>query len=641
MQTELLDLLFRGLPRGLLLTLVNALLSAYLVRSAAPAGLLVLWTASMILVIGLRALLLIAYARNRDAPPTDDWRRLFVCGAVAQGFAWGSAAFLLLPADSVAHQVFIGFVLAGMAAGAMASLVFDRSAYAGYVIASVGPYALSMIFQGTELQIVMGVLGVLFIIAMLEGGRTFRTWILENLALRLEKEAMAADLRIKAEEQVQSNLRLETEIERASAAEDSMRIAKEQAVAASRAKSTFLANMSHEIRTPINGVLGMTDLLMRTALDDRQKQLAQTLRSSGSMLLSIIEDVLDISRIEAGKLKIVSAPFNARSCCEEALDLLRPLASQKRLELRLSGGADLPEAILGDADRTRQVVVNLVGNAVKFTSSGYVEVRLEKLPASAGIGAEAETLRITVIDTGIGIEASELERIMQPFEQADTSINRRYGGTGLGLAISKHLIGLMGGQIRMSSTPGQGTEVSVDLPLLAIERRAVVRTGEVCANLDGLRVLLAEDNPVNQMIAQEYLTHMGCVVNTVENGKEAVAACRNATYDIVLMDCQMPEMDGLAATVELRRIESDTGSRRLPIVAVTANAFEDDREKSMAAGMDAHLSKPYTAADLEITLLKWGARRTDPNDDDRGGASGDYRNLRLDGSAKHFGKDAA
>ena len=636
-QSELLELLFRNLPRGLVVTAINTLITAYLLRSAAPVGPLVAWTLVMLAVCAVRAAMLVAYRRNKQLFDVGTWQQLFLIGALAGGLSWGSAAVFLLPPDSVSHQVFLGFVLAGMGAGAMTSLVFDRASFAAFVVAAIGPYALVMLWQGTELPVVMGALAIMFVLGILAGGETFRESIVETLRLRFENEELAADLGMKAEEQKQTNELLKVEIERASLAEEKMRRAKEQAVAASRAKSTFLANMSHEIRTPINGVLGMTDLLMRTSLDDRQKQLAQTLRSSGSMLLSIIEDVLDISRIEAGKLSIVAAPFSLLSCCEDALALLQPLANQKRLDLRLSVGADLPEAILGDADRTRQVVVNLVGNSVKFTSAGHVEVRLEKLPAS---DSRSDLLRISVIDTGIGIDPSELERIMQPFEQADPSINRRYGGTGLGLAISKHLVSLMGGEMHMRSSPGQGTEVAVDLPLNAIERRAVPRSGAIYSRLDGLRVLLAEDNPVNQMIAQEYLAELGCRVDTVENGREAVTAFQHVAYDIVLMDCQMPELDGLSATVELRRIEAETGRLRSPIIAVTANAFEDDREKSLAAGMDAHLSKPYTATDLEVTLLKWAVRRAAGADERSDGNDG-TRGHRLIGSVTRSGNSAA
>jgi signal transduction histidine kinase/CheY-like chemotaxis protein/HPt (histidine-containing phosphotransfer) domain-containing protein len=522
------------------------------------------------------------------------------------------------------------------------------------------------------------------------------------------------------------------------------------AEASSRAKSSFLASMSHEIRTPMNGVFGMTDLLMRTELTERQQRLVNTINQSAKSLLAIINDVLDVSRIEAGKLVLDHSDFDLRKCIEETADLLAETAQKKGLELTLLVKPEVPSRVVGDVGRLRQVCTNIIANAVKFTEIGEVAITVT-CPERADGAAEIE---IKIRDSGIGISADVQKRLFQPFEQADNSIARRFGGTGLGLTITKHLIEKMGGQISLTSEPGAGSEFTIRLPLLLsseicpasvqeptslsgsrilvlddratnreimasylseagaevtcvetpeaalqalraaqsathpfaiaiidmvlpgssgldvadmikadaaladvrlimvtslswkgdiqfardhgfqsfltkpVHRTELVDTaiaalarsekaepgsagrpselerGNQRSNL-GTRVLVAEDNPVNVEVAKEFLGGLNCSITLASNGSEAIAAFSQSRFDIILMDCQMPEMDGLTATQRIREIEKARGLACIPIVAVTANAFEEDRVRCLAAGMDDFLSKPFTEDQLHQMLLKW------------------------------------
>ncbi|GKS65395.1 hypothetical protein YTPLAS72_26990 [Nitrospira sp.] len=401
-------------------------------------------------------------------------------------------------------------------------------------------------------------------------------------------------------------------------AEQQLRLAKEAAEAASLAKSQFLANMSHEIRTPMNGVLGMAGLLLRCTLDDKERHLVQSIQRSGTALLSIINDILDFSKIEAGKLQLERIPFDVRRTIQEAIDLSWPIAHKKQLKLSLHMDSDIPAYLLGDPTRLSQVLVNLVGNAVKFTDLGSVEVSV----TSENLNAPQHGLSITVRDTGIGISPELQTHIFDAFSQADGSTTRKYGGTGLGLAIVKQLVMLMGGRIDLESRAGEGStfrftacftrcepvQAPVSLSAVATTVR-VVPTDQPVPSPREMHILLVEDNPVNREVASGMLETFGCRIDFSENGKEALTATETKTYDLIFMDCQMPEMDGLTATRLIREREakamSVAGVPRVPIVALTAHAMQGDRELCIAAGMDDYLTKPFTLTQLEQVLARW------------------------------------
>lgn len=396
---------------------------------------------------------------------------------------------------------------------------------------------------------------------------------------------------------------------------------KEAADAANHAKSSFLARVSHEIRTPLNGVIGMLDLLAASELNGQQQQQVRIARSSAISLLGLMNDLLDFSKIEAGRLELEQAPFNVRTIAGEVAEAFAHVASAKQLDLNWSVDSDIPEFLLGDPERIRQILVNLVNNALKFTERGHVNLIIER---------DTHGIRIRVADSGIGIPESRLDRLFHDFMQVDASTSRKYGGTGLGLAICRQLVELMNGEISVVSRVEVGSEFRVWLPLCEAESPALAVSCRQLPNMEveiphqaaidemraaGLeesegangRLLLAEDNETNQMVAVELLKMAGWTVDVANNGLEAVAAVQRTEYDAILMDCQMPEMDGLTAAREIRFLEAAGRLPRhtlelIPIIAFTANSAMEDREQCLAAGMSAFAVKPLVIEQLLATI---------------------------------------
>jgi signal transduction histidine kinase/ActR/RegA family two-component response regulator len=439
-------------------------------------------------------------------------------------------------------------------------------------------------------------------------------------------------------------------------------LSRDRALEAARLKSEFLGNMSHEIRTPLNGILGMTELLSDSALTDEQRDYLNVVRSSGEALYKVASDILDFSSIETGKLRLKPSPFSLHNTVAEACRSLRGHAQEKQLELTCETAADLPPGVLGDADCLRKVLLNLIGNAIKFTAAGSVRVGVCYRGGIGGLGLSASShsetemhqIEFSVTDTGIGIPAEKQGLIFEAFTQADGSTTRRFGGTGLGLAISSQLVSAMGGRIHVESEPGRGSTFRFTLPFelaeVVTERAArpsstltrtistadttavasataaagtasataassttrngptplaqiptAGATGPLAPVADGsqrtLRVLLAEDTPVNSLLATAILKSRGHEVTSVENGRDALVRLNDGTYDLVLMDVQMPIMNGLEAAAAIRLGEAGSG-RHVAIIALTAHAMAGDRERCLAAGMDGYVSKPFKPAQV-------------------------------------------
>jgi CheY-like chemotaxis protein len=384
-------------------------------------------------------------------------------------------------------------------------------------------------------------------------------------------------------------------------------IARDEAVEASNMKSAFLANVSHEIRTPMNGVIGMNELLLDMGLTDEQREVATQVARSGEQMLAIINDILDISRIETGHIELDIADFELHETIASTCSAVAAQAGAKGLALDLHIDGDVPARIRGDERRLRQIILNLLANAIKFTSTGSVTVRAAVTTCESE--DEDARVRLEVTDTGIGIDPTSLQRMFEPFTQADVSTTRLYGGTGLGLAIARELTELMDGTISAESEPGRGSTFRIDIPLVASRLAApsdlpgTVDAGP--AAWGGVpAVLVVEDSQINQIVAVRTLERCGCRADVVGNGRAALEALQRNHYDAVLMDCQMPDVDGYQTTSDLRRLEEGT-QLHTPVIAMTAHARAGDRERCLDAGMDDYIAKPLRHAELDTALRRW------------------------------------
>jgi signal transduction histidine kinase len=390
--------------------------------------------------------------------------------------------------------------------------------------------------------------------------------------------------------------------------------ARHDAEASAKLKSEFLATMSHEMRTPLNGIIGMTSVLLSRQLGERERDYVETIRQAGESLRAIVDDVLDLSKIEAGKLRLERADFELSRTVTEALQIVQTVAAQKPLQFVVKFDPRLPKWVRGDITRIRQILLNLLSNAIKFTNEGIIEIRLRAqffnkrlLEDQDSEGQECELL-FSVKDQGIGITEEQQRKLFQPFSQAEDSTTRRYGGTGLGLAICRRLAELMGGKIGLNSRYGEGSlfwfTVRVELarePVPLDETQKSARS--LVPDTKNVRILLVEDNKINQKVALLMLKNLGYPVDIAQNGSDALAALDAKHYDLVLMDCMMPEMDGFEATRRLRELGGH--GKAVPVIAMTASAFDDDRVACLTAGMNDFISKPVCEADLGSKLAFW------------------------------------
>jgi signal transduction histidine kinase/CheY-like chemotaxis protein len=575
---EQVGMLYRMAPHALVMSAFGACVVLALFVTVVATGPLVVWFVAVNLTCLARYALVRAYRRAAPAPEdARTWARYYMLATFCAGAVWGLLGTPLLPVASQSYQVIFSVVNVAVSAIGIFALYPWPSAYVALVLPFMLPSALTLLARGDGESTLLAVVLIVFVPLAVNAARRIGRNNAESIQLRFDIKAMS---------------------EQHERAKHAAEVARQSAEDANRTKSEFLANMSHEIRTPMNGVLGMTELLLDTGLTEVQRRYAQTVRNSGESLLHIINDILDFSKIEAGKMELDAVEFDLRETTEEVVELLASRAYGKGLELSCHIDDQVPATVLGDAGRLRQVLINLVGNAVKFTERGEIGITVTRAAHDKTCVPEGScVLHFEVRDTGIGISTEARGRMFKAFTQADGSTSRRFGGTGLGLVISKQLIELMEGEIEMRSEPGRGSTFSFTLTL--IECVAAAPRGAAAADLAGLRALIVEDNPTNRLILERYVSACGIAADSVDCGERALealrdAAARHTPYDVALVDMKMPGMNGVELAQAVRGDSTLASTRLIMLASLCSSEIGSVRD----AGFAAWINKPVRRSEL-------------------------------------------
>ena len=571
-EAELTRLIYRSAGFGLFSNFVLAAVLVAGLWTYFPARTHLLWLGAVVFISLLRLALNFSFARKlRTDAELPRWREAFTAGVFLAGILWGVAGWLFLDSREMLPRCLVMFVIAGLNAGAARSLAAVKSCYISYVLTTLTPVFILMLSMPEAGGWTLSLCTVTYALFLLNTTWLHHSDLRKFYSVFFENDELLVTLRA----------------------------AKIRAEEASLAKSSFLATMSHEIRTPMNGVIGMLQLLRDSPLTAEQREQVNVASGSAHTLLRLLNDILDLSRIESGRLEFESIAFSIIEATEESVALMAARADEKHLSMQLHVGADLPANVSGDLGRLKQVLFNLLGNALKFTEKGGVELTLELASRTSEVGI----FRFKVRDTGIGMSPETQIKLFNKFTQADSSTTRRYGGSGLGLAISQELVRRMGGEIRVTSAPNQGSEFAFDIPLALVDtlEPEVSAAPDSGATLGG-RALVVDDDPVNLRVMDMMLRRLGLETTLATNGYDAIKRAVHETWDVVFMDLRMPGIDGLETT---RRIRRRLDGRPLRIVALTANAMEADRAECLAAGMDDFITKPVRREDIRSRLERW------------------------------------